>query len=51
MAQRFTTQPKKGRQPAEGVQRGPDLDELGCSDKDLLYILFGVPDGRMIGKL
>ena len=38
-------------QPAEGVQRGPDLDELGYSDKDLLYILFGVPDGRMIGKL
>jgi hypothetical protein len=38
-------------QPAEGVQRGPDLDELGYSDEDLLYILFGVPDGRMIGKL
>jgi hypothetical protein len=38
-------------QPAAGVQLGPDLDELGYSDEDLLYILFGVPDGRIIGKL
>jgi hypothetical protein len=37
-------------QPAAGVQRGPYLDELGYSDEDLLYILFGVPDGRMIRK-
>ena len=32
------------------AQRGPDADELGYSDGDLLYVLFGVPDGRMIRK-
>jgi hypothetical protein len=43
---------RKRKQPAaEAVQRGPDLDELGYSDEDLLYVLFGVPDGRMIRKL
>jgi hypothetical protein len=32
---------------------GLDHDELdGCSDEDIFYILFGVPDGRrMIRKL
>ena len=29
-----------------------DHDELdGCSDEDIFYILFGVPDGRMIRGL
>ena len=37
-------------QLAEGARRGPDPDVLGYSDEDLLYILFGVPDGRMIRK-
>jgi hypothetical protein len=42
---------KRKQAAAEAVQRGPDLDELGYSDEDLLYILFGVPDGRMIRRL
>jgi hypothetical protein len=37
--------------PATAVRRGPDLHEFGCSDEDLFYVLFGVPDRRMIGKL
>jgi hypothetical protein len=40
--------PKASReQPAETERRGPDLNELGYSDEDLFYILFGVPDERI----
>jgi hypothetical protein len=39
------------RRIARAAGRWLDLDGLGYSDKDLLYILFGVPDGRMIRKL
>jgi hypothetical protein len=39
-------------QPAGMGRIGPDHDEFErCSDEDIFYILFGVPDGRMIGKL
>jgi hypothetical protein len=37
---------KPGLGPAETEQRGADLGELGCSDEDLLYMLFEVPNGE-----
>src|SRR6516165_8102080 len=44
---------KPDREQPAGIGRiGLDHDELdGCSDEDIFYILFGVPDGRMIRKL
>ena len=40
----------KSNQPAATERRGPEPDVLGYSDEDFWYILFGVPDGRMIRK-
>jgi hypothetical protein len=43
---------KPHREQLTGTERpGADPDLLRYSSDDLLYILFGVPDGRMIGKL
>ena len=44
---------KPDREQPAGIGRiGLDHDELdGCSDEDIFYILFGVPDGRMIRGL
>ena len=45
MIQRILDRKPNREQPAAGVQRGPDLDELGYSDEDLLYILLECPTG------
>jgi len=44
---------KPERPRAVGAGRtGSDHDELErCSDEEIFYVLFGVPDGRMIRKL
>jgi hypothetical protein len=44
---------KPERPRAVGAGRtGSDHDELErCSDEEIFYLLFGVPDGRMIRKL
>jgi len=44
---------KPERPRAVGAGRtGSDHDELErCSDEEIFYILFGVPDGRIIRKL
>jgi hypothetical protein len=44
---------KPDRRQAAGTGRtGSDHDELErCSDEEIFYLLFGVPDGRMIRKL
>jgi hypothetical protein len=41
---------KPNREQTTGnVQRVPDRDEFDrCSDEEIFYLLFGVPDGRMI---
>jgi hypothetical protein len=44
---------KPSHEQAAGTGRtGSDHDELErCSDEEIFYLLFGVPDGRMIRKL
>ena len=52
MLNRILDAKPKREEPAETRQKGHDRDDLtGCSDEDLFYILYGVPDGRMIRKL
>jgi hypothetical protein len=50
MLKRVLDAKAKREQPAETERRGPDLGQLGYSDEDLFFILFGVPDERMVGK-
>jgi hypothetical protein len=50
MLKRILNAKPNQKQPAETERRGPDLNQLGYSDEDLFYILFGVPDERMVGK-
>ena len=52
MLQRILDAKPDRRQAAGTGRTGSDHDELErCSDEEIFYLLFGVPDGKMIRKL